>query len=142
MINRFLAEKDNIKKACIDLDMLFSFTEDEIKYLQIIDAIIGKASETVKILSSNDANINTADLAISQCILSIYKIDHYIAKNFVECLKNRYCERRIELAEILAFFLSRKVDQSQNLFYKMPSKQNIANYSKMFGIETSALYHK
>ena len=138
MLERFLLEKDSIKKACIDTKADFMLSDDEIALLSTINCIVQKASEAVSTLSSSNANLNTADLAISKCILSLSNKDDPISEKFIKCLNERYIERRIKLADILAFFYQKRLIKVKiySLFHLERKKLNSSVKEKLLTLLT------
>lgn len=137
MIQRFLEVKDAINKACIDMKIPFSFTDEQLVLLNEILVVLKSATHTIMILSSDKANLNTADLAISNSILALSK-GSILAKKFASHLKNRFLERRTELSDVLAFFFSKQISQDNNIFYTPPSREAIKMWYGHFRPEINA----
>lgn len=107
MIGRFLDVKDAIKKACIDMKMPFDFSNLQIITLENLREILQTATNIITILSSERANLNTSDLAISSAVVNLNQRS-LISKIFASNLQRRFIDRRTELSDILAFFLASK----------------------------------
>lgn len=122
MLERFILILSPLQKAAIDspkLSELMTFTQNDIQLIKNLILILKPIEEATLQLSSNDANLITADLVLSQCVQNLANI------NLKNQLIKRISERRNKWSDILCFLLNQSED---NVFYNHPSDKMIAEF--------------
>lgn len=137
MIERFLFNCQNnaVQKACIDLHLKFDFTPEDLESLAEIDDIVFAATEIIYKLSYAEANLNTADLAVSEAITKLEFGSSFLRTQFPSSIRKRFLQRRSDVSDVLAYFLAKRVNQEGNLFYNKPTNETIKKYIKLFNPE-------
>ena len=133
MVSRFLEIIVPLRKASWDAGLEFEFTSEMVDKLKDLASVLKIAFELIKTLSHTNANLITADLAVSEKIVELSALETTIADTFKKNLINRFAERRNETSDFLAFLMSHELSTESNLFYTRPDMQNMKEfYQKHF----------
>ena len=121
MLQRFLELYPSIRKASIDSNKILQYSVNlgEIARNQIskLLEVLIPIKEAVTKLSSEDNNLLSADIILSDCYKKLLIVKARVAANFFE----RINLRRTIYTDILAFLLN----QTSSVFYKEPDTDKI-----------------
>lgn len=118
MLEVFVRKFDEVKKASIDAKIHFDISGNEKKTLENLKKCLHEATVAIKTLSMNKANLNTCDLTMSKLVRNLRSLNNRICSKFAEFVWKCYKERRNDrFCNELAFLLSYKVPQDDNMFY-------------------------
>lgn len=131
MLEKFLANVDNIRKASIDMNIEFEFSKNEIVQLENMLNCLKPAMKAIKALSNKNANLITADLVISNVILELETIDSTLSKQLARNIEFYYSSRRLNLETNILCELS-GIDMQKNLFYEQESDFVKENFFEQF----------
>ena len=130
-IERFLEIKAEIAHALVDLKMPAMVTEDEIKILEQVLNALKPVETAVTQLSSQDCNLLSADIILSEMIESLDKLaDSDIKNRLKDNLITRINQRRTKFSDVLAYLFQNYIPLDTNLFY---SPIDVSEISRIFG---------
>jgi hypothetical protein len=124
MITRFLALKETVMKALIDIKCNITFHEDEIEMLQDISDSLNIIKTTVEAICQEDANLLTAEIALKFMVEKLVGNDSQISRDLLEALKERISQRRQPVLNGTLKYLHNSVN-----YYKESSCYPFANPS-------------
>ena len=79
--------------------------------------------------------MNTADLAVSKAIKKLEVGSSFLMTKFLSSIRNRFLQRCSNLSDVLAYFLTKRVNQEGNSFYNRPVNETIKKYIELFNPE-------
>ena len=128
MIKRFMEIKNSIKHVFINENIVMPLNDYDENQISILIQCLERVNLAITKLSSNQSNLVSADLTISELLTSLQSQNTLLSNDLRERIAQRYVVRRTIMTDILIFLCRNGLELSKFTFYIEPSKENIHEF--------------
>ena len=137
MLERFYKSKSCIQKSDKDLKLNINFTETDFETVSATISALLPVKLAVESLSCKDANLISADAALTFMFVMLCEIKSSLSIEFMSALKQRIIARRTQLSDLI-FYLHKGLEDgirnSNLLSFNFPRASKVTNLNSLLGI--------